>query len=88
MVLQACALEPATRHAATAIGALGKTFQAIQTGSGQRPQTAHHRAPTLGGPIETAQRLSSKVSRKEQVQEASSHHNYALQQYQMAIRHS
>jgi hypothetical protein len=31
------------------IGALGKTFETVQTGRGRRPGVTHHRNPTLGG---------------------------------------
>lgn len=85
-ILQACAAEPSIRHAATAIGALGKTFEAAQSGRGRRPDVIHQRVPALGGPLSTAQRVRSRISRKEQIQEAALHHQYALEQYQKAIK--
>lgn len=86
MILQACAAEPSIRHAATAIGALGKTIETVQSGRGRRPGASHHRAPALGNPIETAQRVKSRISRGGQLQEAVLHHQYALEQYHKAIK--
>lgn len=86
MILQACASESSIRHAAVAIGALGKTFEAAQAGRGRPPSARQHRAPTLGGPVEAAQRVKSRVSIKEQLYAAFLHHQYALEQYQKAIR--
>lgn len=86
MILQACVSEPSIRHAAVAIGALGKTFETVQAGRGRPPSARQHRAPILGGPVESAQRVKSRVSRKEQLHQASSHHKYALEQYHKAIK--
>ncbi|PNP37752.1 hypothetical protein TGAMA5MH_10353 [Trichoderma gamsii] len=86
MILQACASEPSIRYAAVALGALGKTFETAQSGRGRPPNAKQHRAPTLGGPVETAQRVKRRVSRKEQLHLASSHHQYALEQYHKAIK--
>jgi hypothetical protein len=85
-ILQACASEPSIRHAAVAIGALGKTFEVAQAGRGRPPSARQHRAPTLGGPVETAQRVKSRISKKDQLRGAFSHHQYALEQYHKAIK--
>ena len=85
IILQACA-EPSIRHAATAIGGLGKTFEAAQSGRGRRASGIHHRAPALGGPIDAAQRIKGRISRREQIEEAVLHHQYALEQYHKAIK--
>ncbi|KAE9367722.1 hypothetical protein N431DRAFT_548087 [Stipitochalara longipes BDJ] len=86
MILQACAAEPSIRHAATAIGALGKTFETAQSGRGRRPGVINHRAPALGGPTDAAQRVKGRISRREQIEGAVLHHQYALEQYQKAIK--
>jgi hypothetical protein len=86
MILQACVAEPSIRHAATAIGALGKTFETVQSGRSRPSGAIHNRAPALGGPIESAQRLKGRISRREQIEEAALHHQYALEQYHKAIK--
>ncbi|KAH8682623.1 hypothetical protein BX600DRAFT_544961 [Xylariales sp. PMI_506] len=85
-ILQASASEPSILHAAVAIGALGKTFEAAQAGRGRPPTARQYRAPTLGGPVETAQRVKCRVSRKEQLHGAFLHHQYSLEQYHKAIK--
>lgn len=74
MILQACAAEPSIRHAATAIGALGKTFETAQSGRGRRPGVIQHLAPALGGPTDAAQRVKGKLARRKQIEEAVLHH--------------
>ena len=73
MILQACASEPAIRHAAIAISALSKTREATQDGN-------HNAANWM-----KAGRLPECEQSREKALEARAHHQYALEQYGKAI---
>ena len=78
MILQACASEPSIRHASIALGALGKTFETAQSGRWQSGGVTIDQA-AIGPP-------GGRISPKMNTKEATSHHQYALEQYDKAIR--
>lgn len=95
MILQACLSEPAIRHVVIAIGALGKMFEATRDGECQvrsaagcfdvvsipkcrpKPQEPSN-CPTVFDNI--------RRTIQEKTQQARSHHEYALEQYDKAIK--
>lgn len=95
MILQACAEEPAIRHAAIAIGALGKMFEATKDGEYQVHTAAgcfdavsfpknRIKSQELGNCPSVLENIQRKVQHI--TQEARSHHQHALEQYDTAIK--
>jgi hypothetical protein len=89
MILQACATEASVRHAAVAIGALGKTYEIAQ--AGLYPVTTQRFPKTLGqlpAPRMSIEPRSVEdiVANANLVTEAFEHHRAALEQYDKAIK--
>ncbi|CZR55119.1 uncharacterized protein PAC_05005 [Phialocephala subalpina] len=89
MILQACMSEASIRHAAIAIGALGKTYEMAQAGrcpvSGETIMLDMDRLPAPGTTRESRTRLGS-ISDDTAYSEAYMHHRQALEQYDKAIK--
>lgn len=89
MILQACMSEASIRHAAIAIGALGKTYEMAQAGrcpvSGETIMLEMDRLPAPGTTVESRTRLGS-ANDDAAYSEAYMHHRQALEQYDKAIR--
>lgn len=89
MILQACVTEASIRHAAVAIGALGKTYEIAQAGlcavTGQRfPKTLGQvTTPRMGSEPRSVEDI---VASANLVTEAFEHHRRALEQYDKAIK--
>jgi hypothetical protein len=86
MILQACASEASIRHAAVAIGALGKTYEFVQSGS--YPKTGSNVSSTFERLPSPGESRSAKGGSppKELAVEAYGHHRAALEQYDKAIK--
>lgn len=94
MILQACTTEASIRHAAVAIGALGKTYEIAQAGlcavTGQKFPSTLGRLPASR--MSPAPRMSiesksvERVASANLVTEAFEHHRTALEQYDKAIK--
>lgn len=87
LILQACIQEPSIRHAAVAIGALGRTYQIAQLAgrSGTQKFIANPvPAPSPGS--SALVRTERSKSPEEIVSEAGTHHRHALEQYDKAIK--
>lgn len=91
MILQACTAESSIRHAASAIGALGKAYEIAQAGR----QSSKHRKEfdRLPAPGVAATSRVEEVGLSEElpgevdlVQTAYTHHRHALEQYDKAIK--
>ncbi|PMD38454.1 hypothetical protein L207DRAFT_531343 [Hyaloscypha variabilis F] len=88
MILQACAADASIRHAAVAIGALGKTYETAQAGS--CAVTGQKFTSSIGFP---APRVSIENRSVEEIvasanlaTEAYEHHQTALEQYDKALK--
>jgi len=88
MILQACAADASIRHAAVAIGALGKTYETAQAGS--CAVTGQKFTSPIGFP---APRVSIENRSVEEIvasanlaTEAYEHHQTALEQYDKALK--
>lgn len=84
MILQVCASELSFRHAAVALGALGKTFEAIQTGRSQSSEGLSSRLGAFEGAIGAAKHKRRWPPQKDK--EAAVHHQHALEEYDKAIK--
>jgi hypothetical protein len=89
MILQACATDASIRHAAIAIGALGKTYEIAQAGlcavTGQKFPSAVGRLPAPRVSIEK-RTVEDIIASANLVHEAYQHHWTALEQYDKAIK--
>jgi hypothetical protein len=89
MILQACATEASIRHAAVAIGALGKTYEIAQAGlcavTGQRFPSTLGQLPAPRASIEPRS-VDDIVASANLVVQAHEHHRTALEQYDKAIK--
>ncbi|KAE8451159.1 hypothetical protein EG329_004831 [Mollisiaceae sp. DMI_Dod_QoI] len=90
MILQACVNEASIRHAAVAIGALGKTYEMAQAGqcpvSGEVLMLEMDRLPAPGTTRESRTRQGVGVLSDDMANEAYTHHRHALEQYDKAIK--
>jgi hypothetical protein len=88
MILQACMHEASIRHAAVAIGALGKTYEMVHAGKcptdGSSVSLELERLPAPGTTRETRTRHGS--SSDDPSHESYMHHRHALEQYDKAIK--
>jgi len=89
MILQACATEASIRHAAVAIGALGKTYEVAQAGlctvTGQKFPSTLGQLPAPRVSIENRS-VEEVVASANLVTEAYEHHRTALEHYDKAIK--
>ena len=89
MILQACAAEASIRHAAVAIGALGKTYEIAQAGlcavTGQKFPSPIGQLPAPRVSIENRS-VEEIVASANLVTEAYEHHQTALEQYDKALK--
>lgn len=89
MILQACISEPSIRHAAVAIGALGKTYETAQaglfavTGYSYPSTLSRLPAPKTNPEPRSAADVAASVTL---VSEAYGHHRLALEQYDKAFK--
>lgn len=88
MILQACMHEASIRHAAVAIGALGKAYEMVNEGrcptNGDTPMLKLERLPAPGTTTESRTRLGSTSDGP--TNESLLHHRHALEQYDKAIK--
>ncbi|KUJ24184.1 uncharacterized protein LY89DRAFT_776347 [Mollisia scopiformis] len=89
MILQACMHEASIRHAAVAIGALGKTYEMAHAGKcavdGQTLLLEIERLPAPGTTRESRTRQGLGQS-EDLASESYMHHRHALEQYDKAIK--
>ncbi len=87
-MLQACVTESSIRHAAIAIGALGKAYEISQVGpspiDGSRLVLDSNRFPAPGS--KTSPGSAANFKSETLVKEAFLHHRQALEQYEKAIK--
>jgi hypothetical protein len=89
MILQACATEASIRHAAVAIGALGKAYEIAQAGlcavTGQKFPSTLGQLPALRVSIENPS-VEDTVASTNLRNDVNEHHRTALEQYDKAIK--
>jgi hypothetical protein len=89
MILQACATEASIRHAAVAIGALGKTYEVAQAGlctvTRQKFPSTLGQLPAPRVSIENRS-VEEVIASANLVTEAYQHHWTALEQYDKVIK--
>lgn len=86
MTLLACASELSVRHAAVALGALGKTFETIQSRGTQPAEKCLSHVSTFGRPIEAVGHEQVRRGLPREDEKAAAHHQNALEQYDKAIK--
>jgi hypothetical protein len=88
LVLQACVAEPSIRHAATAIGALGKAYEVAQAVCDPVNSPKLLSDINRSSPPKTAMRFitTEEIANDAVANEAFYHHRQALEQYDKAIK--